>query len=340
MKAPITLLLAFIAMVAHSQNTVEKYVREGVQYHDAGDYQSALEVYQHALYLNPRSSLANYEMAMTYSVMNEYDSALKYADIVIELDDNSLIPAYIVKGNTLDALGQPQNAIKAYKTGLRKVGKHYLLYYNMALTHFALNDHEATEKALIKGIKNNPTHASSHLLLGQLLFTQDQPVQSLLSLYYFLFLEPNSNRSSGAHQLLTNQLNGSAERDGNNINILVPVDKKKNKKNEDFSTVAMMLSIFGSINLTDENKDKTPEEQFFSHTKSFFTTLGELQGKKKRGLWWGFYIPFFHKLALSNHLDTYCYYISQSANPQATLWLDEHISRISELDQWLRNGED
>ncbi|MEQ8881573.1 MAG: tetratricopeptide repeat protein [Cyclobacteriaceae bacterium] len=333
MKAPITLLLTFVTMVVHSQNTVEKYVREGIQYHDAGDYRSALEAYQHALYLNPRSSLANYEMAMTYSVINEYDSALKYADIVIELNDNSLIPAYIVKGNTLDDLGHPHKAIKTYKTGLRRVGKHHLLYYNMALTHFTLKDHKSTEKALVKAIKNNPTHGSSHLLLGQLLFTRDQPVQSLLALYYFLLLEPNTNRSAGAYQLVSTQLTGSAERDGNNINILVPASK--NKK-EDFSAAALMLSMFGAMNLSDENKDQTPEEQFVTNTKSFFTILGELKGKKKRGLWWKFYVPFFYDLARTDHLETYCYYISQSSNQNAITWLDSHIDRIEALDQWLR----
>jgi len=335
MKTLITVLLTLLTMAVHSQNTVEQYVREGVQYHDAGDYQSALEAYQHGLYLNSRSSLANYEMAMTYSVMKEYDSALKYADIVIELNDDSMIPAYIVKGNTLDELGNPQQAIKTYKAGLRRVGKHYLLYYNLALTHFALKDYEAAKKALVKGIKNNPMHASSHLLLGQLLFTQDQPVQSMLSLYYFLLIEPNSDRSPGAYQLVTSQLTGSAELDGNNINIMVPLEKK-NKKQDDFSTVTMMLSIFGAMNLSEENKDQTPEEQLVANTKSLFMTLGELKGKKKRGLWWGFYVPFFFDIAQTDHLETYCYYISQSTNRNALTWLDNNLDRIQALDEWLR----
>lgn len=333
MKAPITVLLTLITIALVAQSTVEKYVREGVQYHDAGDYRSALEAYQHALYLNPKSSLANYEIAMTYSVLNEHDSALKYTDIVIGLNESSLIPAYIVKGNSLDALGKPEEAISTYKKALRRVGKHYLLYYNMGLTYFTLKDHESAKEALIDGIRNNPTHNSSHLLLGQLMYIMDQPVQSLLALYYFLLMEPNSNRSPGAYQLVTSQLTGNAEREGNNINVIVPVT---NDKKEDFSAAAMMLSMFGALNLSDENKDQTPEEQFISNTRSFFKILGELKTKKNKGLWWDFYIPFFYDLALSDHLETYCYYISQSDNQNAITWLDSNIERIQALDQWLR----
>ena len=333
MKVLITLLLILVGIVSHGQVTVEKYVREGVQYHDAGDYQSALEAYQHALYLNPKSSLANYEMAMTYSVMNEHDSAMKYTDIVIGLDQGSLLPAYIVKGNSLDAVGKPREAINTYKKALRRVGKHYLIYYNMGLTYFTLNEPQEAKEALMDGIKNNPTHNSSHLLLGQLLFTQDQPVQSLLALYYFLLMEPNSDHSEGAYQLVISQLTGNVERNGNDINILVPATPDKK---EDFSAAAMMLSMFGAVNLSEKNKDQTPEEQFVSNTKSFFTILGELKGKRNKGLWWEFYIPFFYSLAQTDHLETFCYYISQSANRNAITWLDSNVARIQAFDQWLQ----
>ncbi len=333
MKAPITLFLALFSTVAFSQSTVEKYVREGVRYHDAGLYQNAIEAYEHALYLNPNSSLANYELAMTYSVINEHDSALKYTDIVLRLDEGSMLPAYIVKGNSLDALGKPREAIDAYKTALKKLGRNYLLYYNMGLTQFTLKEPEEAKESLVSAIENNPNHASSHLLLGQLMFTMDRPVQSLLPLYYFLLIEPNSERSPGAYQLLVSQLTGNVERDGNNINITVPETKDKK---EDFSAAALMLSMFGAMNLSDENKDQSPEEQFISNTQSFFKILGELKQNRNKGLWWDFYIPFFYDLAQTDHLETYCYFISQCDNPNAVTWLDSHVDRIRALDQWLR----
>ncbi len=336
MKRITALALLLLTTFAYSQETVEQYVQEGIAYHDAGDYQSAIEAYQHALYLNPNSSLANYEIAMTFSALSEHDSAMKYVNRVIELDDGNLLPAFIIKGNTQDALGDPKAALKTYEDALKKLGGHFMLYYNMGLTHYTLGNHDEAMNALVTGISSNGSHSSSHLLLGKLMFEMNQPVKSLLSLYYFLLMEPNSARSPEAYRLILAQLTGNAKKEGNSINIMIPTSGEKN--NDDFSPATLMLSMFGALNLSDENKDQTPEEKFISNTESFFKILGELKKKKNKGLWWEFYVPFFYDLAKSKHLDTYCYYISQSGNQNAVTWLDENVGRIKELDEWLRGG--
>lgn len=333
MKCLIYFLLLMSFLQSFSQETVERYVREGIGYHDSGDFQSAIEAYQHALYLNPNSSLANYEIAMTFSAMNEHDSAMKYTDKVLELDDGNLLPAYIIKGNTLDMLGEPQLAIEVYETALKKIGGHYMLYYNMGFTHYSIQNLDKVKEALVSGIISNPAHTSSHLLLGKLMHEIDQPVQSLLSLYYFLLIEPNSGRSPEAYQLIKAQLTGNAENEGNQINLYIP---DTGDKKDDFSPAVLMLSMLGDMNLSEENQGKAPEEKFVSNTESFFKILGELRKKKNKGLWWEFYVPFFYELAKSDHLETYCYYISQSDNQNAVTWLDENLDKINALDGWLR----
>ncbi|MEQ8469842.1 MAG: tetratricopeptide repeat protein [Marinoscillum sp.] len=148
---PILITLSLLSSITlFSQKLIEKYIDEGIAYHDAGEYELAVEAYQHALYLNDSSSLAHYEIGMTYMYMKEYEKSLKHVNIVIALNDGSLLPAYLTKGNCLDALGRSEEALKSYEFALKNLGEDYLLYYNLALTHYNLGNLDKAEGALIK----------------------------------------------------------------------------------------------------------------------------------------------------------------------------------------------
>jgi Tfp pilus assembly protein PilF len=313
---------------------VDEFVNIGIDHHDAGAYDLAIEAYQQALNLDENSALAHYEIAMTYMYAKQYENSLKHASKVIALNDKHLIPAYIAKGNCLDALGRSSKAIKTYNNALKKLGEHYMLYYNLALTHYNLGNTTASEEAVINAININPNHASSHLLLGYVMNNQKHKVQSMLSLHYFLFLEPNSGRSAGALKLLKDQFSGNVEKTGpTDISILLS-PQSLDKKNE-FGSAEMMVSFLTASNSTEENKGKTQEELFISNTESFFKILGELKKKKNKGLWWEFYIPFFYELAKSKHLEAYSYEITQSNNNVAVEWLASNKKSIEEFTAWL-----
>ncbi|MCV9389059.1 tetratricopeptide repeat protein [Reichenbachiella ulvae] len=319
---------------AWAQKTMEEYVKEGIDYHDRGQYDLAIEAYQQALAINENSDLVNYEIAMTYHFAKQYDKALAHADKVIQLNEKYLIPAYTTKGNCLDAMGQSEEAIKTYQEALARLGDNYLLYYNMALTYYNMNRSEASEAAALQAIRINPKHASSHLLLGYLLRDQEKKVQSILSLHYFLFLEPHSSRSKGAFDLLTDQFYGNVEKGGGSDVTINLSSGSLDKKNE-FGSAELMISMLAASNNLEENKDKSTEELFVSNSESFFKILGEIKKKKYRGLWWEFYVPFYYDMAQTWHLETYCYYISQSDNPEAQAWLKANTKRLDLFNAWL-----
>jgi Flp pilus assembly protein TadD len=320
--------------LANAQETIEEFVKKGIEYHDAGEYDQAIEAYQQALNLDENSALANYEIAMTYMYAKQYENSLKHASKVIDLNDQYLIPAYVTKGNCLDALGKSKKAIKTYNDALKKIGENYMLYYNLGLTHYNQGNQQEAEEAILNAVNSNPNHASSHLLLGYLMNNQENKVQSILSLHYFLFLEPNSGRSPGALKLLNDQFSGNVERTSpTDISILLSPESL-DKKN-DFGSAEMMISMLAASNALEENEGKTQEELFVSNTESFFKILGELKKKKNKGLWWEYYIPFFYELAKTKQLETYCYYIIQSNNNNAVEWLSSNGKRIDELNEWL-----
>ena len=331
------LVIICMTNMAFCQETVNQLIEEGIRYHDAGEYGNAIERYQRALAVDERSPLAHYEIAMTYMYNQQYKEALHHADQVIALDDQYLSPAYMVKGNCLDAMGKSKKAIKVYQKGIKEVSGHYLLYYNLGVTYYKINRLDKAREALISAINDNANHSSSHLLLGSIMADEGNTVQSLLSLHYFLLLEPNSPRSSKAYQSLRKQFGGNMERNSA-TEITIMLNAASLKESNEFGAADMMISMLAASNTLEENQGKSEEALFFENTESFFKILGEMQKDQREGVWWNFYIPFFYRLALSPHLDTYCYYIAQSDNEKAAVWIDQHNERVEAWQAWL-NGE-
>lgn len=327
--------LVLISTLIYSQINVDSLVQKGIQCHDNGQFDKAIETYKTALEIEPNSPLINYEIAMTYMYAKDYINSIKHSDKVIDLNDKYILPAYITKGSCLDYMGKTQESIQLFEEGIKKFGDNHLLYYNLGCNYYNLKEYDKAEQALINAIKTKSDHASSHLLLGYLMTNKSQKVQSLLCLHYFLFLEAKSERAKTAYNLLQKQFGGNVERDKDkpdHLNIFVDPNQSENE----FGAGNLMISMLEATKSLEENKGKSEDELFIENTTSFFKILGELKKKKNTGLWWDFYVPFFYDIAKSEHIDTYCYYISQSSSDTARDWLKSNETEIYEFNKWLK----
>ncbi|MBI3220725.1 MAG: tetratricopeptide repeat protein [Bacteroidetes bacterium] len=325
----------FFAQFLYGQTRVDSLVQLGIKYHDKGEYDNAIESYKKALEVEPNSGLINYEIAMSYMYAKDYHNSIKHCDKVIELNDKYLVQVYITKGSCLDYLGNTDESIKLFEKGIKQFGANHLLYYNLGYNYYKLKNYENAQEALLNAIKTKSDHASSHLLLGYVMNDLNQRVQSLLCLHYFLFLEPNSERAKVAYSLLQRQFAGNIEKDKTKPNE-THIFFDPNQSGKEFGAADLMISMLEASKTLDENKGKTDDELFIDKTTSFFKVLGELKRKKNKGLWWDFYIPFFYELAKSEHIDTYCYYISRSTNINASDWLTKNTDKLERFAKWLK----
>ncbi|MDF0709117.1 tetratricopeptide repeat protein [Flagellimonas okinawensis] len=319
-----------------AQSEIEAFVQEGIQYHDSGNYEKAIETYQKALKLDPKSTLVNYEIALSYFTKGDYKEAVKYSDVVLKHNEDYLLQAYITKGSSLDMLGKTKESIKLFKKAIKKVDGHYLLHYNLGLNYFKTNDFDAAEENVIKAIELNPNHSSSHLMLAHIHNQKGNSVQTLLATHYFLFLEPNSNRALEAYAMLQKNFGGNVTKDenkANTINILL-----SSNNDSQFGAAELMVSMLEASKSLEENEGKTDDEMFVQNTEKFFKILGELKKKKDKEIWWTFYTPFFYDIANSKHLETYCKYISQIGDENSKRWIAENESQLNEFDQWLKTN--
>ena len=334
-KLSVLFILLLLSNLSIGQRTVKELVAEGIELHDNGDYSGAIEMYKKALKKDPKSSLIHYEISLSYFKNEEYKKSIKHAEFVIDQKDQNSIPAYINKGNCLDLLGKPDEAIKLYKKAIKKEKNHYLLYYNLGVTLVKQRQYEEAAENCILAIGNNGGHSSSHLLLGTINGIQKNQVQTVLALHYFLLLEPRSSRSENAYNVMQENFGGSVSKDGTNqITISISGD-------EDTRMMAAVLSmaIFSTTDELDSIKGvETEIEKFIDHTTSFFSMLGEMVEKKEKEIWWTYYIPFYAELAKSDHMETYCHYISQSSREESAKWIEENEDALIAFGDWLKGS--
>lgn len=333
MKKNISLLLLFTFFVLGlfaQQTAVTDLISQGIKLHDKGDYTGAINLYKKALVLDKRSAHTNYEMASSYFSMKDYANTVKYSNIVIALNIDYVDQAYMLKGSAQDLSGKPREAVKTYIQALKKYTNNYLLYYNLALTSFNLKEHKDADNALQKALKINPYHASSHLLLAYSMMIQENRVKGILALYNFLLLEPKGNRTASALKLLEEQLKEGVKKD-NKKSVTITLPGKKD--NDEFYTAELMLGLLESSKLNETNKGKSAAVLFAENTNSFFTILGEMK-KDKKGFWWDFYVDYFYTLAINNHTEAFCYYITQSKDDTYTQWVQNNLEKAEAFSTW------
>ncbi|MBR9845002.1 MAG: tetratricopeptide repeat protein [Algicola sp.] len=335
MKYLTLLFLLLSCNLINGQDDINTLVENGIVFHDEGNYEKAIETYKKALEIDPKSSLVNYEIALSYFYNKNYQNAIKHCDIVLKNNDQHQKEAYITKGSSLDNLGKTKASIKLFKKAIKKYDD-VLLYYNLALNYYKLKDFKNAEDIVTQGIAIDPSHPSSHLVLAYINYDNDKRTQSLLNLHYFLFLEPNSRRSTEAGKLIQEMMRSNVSRDPdkpNTINVSLVFPSGDNE----FGSAEMMLSLLEASKMTEENKDKTEDELFIENTRSFFKILGELNSEKKKGIYWNIYIPFFNDIAESDHMDAYCYYVMQAVNPYSKAWFEVNQDQLQAFEAWLND---
>jgi len=339
MKSTLLFYLLFATIsFSFAQKSVIELVEEGITYHDSGDFEMAIETYKKALALDPNSTLVSYEISLSFYSNQDYENSIKYSDRVLKnKDDTYDLKAYHTKGSSLDALGRTKESNKVFKKAIKKYPSNYLLHYNLALNYYKLKDYEEAEEYSTNAIINNPLHSSSHLLLAYIHLEQEHKIKSYLSLHYFLLLEPTSNRAIQAFKYLEYVTYGNVTTEKEKPNT-INISLSSLDLDSEFPGAQMMLSFMIAGNNTEKNEGKSKEKLLIENTETFFGFLGAMKDdsdKKQEGLYWDFYIPFFYLLSNSEHMDAYCYHITEATNDLAKEWIQQNTDKMFEFEKWL-----
>lgn len=316
---------------------IEAIIAQGYESYIERDYETSIAVYKQALEIDPSSALANNQIALSYFKLGDYDNAIVYSDKVIQ-DNNDptyVLSSYVTKGSCLDIIGETDASIQLFKEGIEKFPENNYLHFNLAVNYFKIHDIKNAEYHALQSATLDQNHVSSHYLLAHINHKREEKIPTLLSSFYFLLAEPHTERSTEALDMVyANFSKGvqeetTKEGEPKNINITL-------RSNSEFGSAELMLSLLEASKSSEKNKDKSKDELFIENTTSFFTILGDTT-KETDGLWKGFYIQFFYKLAKSKHMETFCHYIQQSKNENSMAWLKENEDKINAMFTWLNS---
>jgi hypothetical protein len=336
MKILTTLILGLLITVNlfGQNNKIKELIQQGTKLYDQGKFDDAAEKHKEALVIDKNDIIANYELAKTCFAVGKYDEAIKYGRRVTELNAGCMLEAIIIIGNSFDLKGETREAIKYYEWGLLKFPENNMLLFNQAVCFYNSKDFKMAEITIIKAINSDPFHASSHMLLANIMENQKQRIKSILPLYQFLLLEPNSKRSNDALNRLKEKLMLGVKKESEakiNINL-----SSSSLENDEFKGVEMMLGLLGASRYVEENEKKSDIEYFSKMNQSLFIFLGEIK-KDNSGIWWDFYVKIFDDLIRTNNCEAFSYFIQKSLNEsEVEKWLNNNREKMNLFAEWMR----
>lgn len=329
-----TLFIIFLlSHLSFSQN-IDSLIQNGSKLRNIGNPDLAILEYKKALTINKKSSDANYEVAYTYQILNDFKNTIKYCNRVIRLNSTRIIEAYILKGSALDYLGNQKKSTRLYKKAIKQYPNNYLLEYNLGITFHNRNKLVDAEIHYIKSIEIDRLQPSGHYMLGILMNDRGDRVKSMLSLYFFLLLEPNTERSAEALKLLTNLWRKNLEVNPLNPNSTI-IKYNPNKERSNYNAIDLAISSIYVRNSGLIMHKQNDFEFFISNTLSLFSLLGDYNINSQE-LWRTIYIKMFKDLATINLVEPFCYYINSSNDDIIiNIWLESNIEKIDFFSTWV-----
>ena len=138
------LIISSTTLFGQDQN-VEALIKEGIELHDAGEYEEAIDRYNEALEIDSTHMLAVYEISLSYLSLKDFENAILYSTQVIDSNNEQLSSgAYAVKSESLAGMDMVDEAIELLYEGLKKNGPKSILHFNLALNFYNIGDIDKT----------------------------------------------------------------------------------------------------------------------------------------------------------------------------------------------------
>ncbi|HBG41607.1 MAG TPA: hypothetical protein DDW85_09365 [Porphyromonadaceae bacterium] len=346
----------FVFSLLNAQNNnVQEIIQQGVELHDAAEYKKAIEKYQEALKIDPKSNQAVYEMSLSYLQLKDYKKASEYSTKVINSNNKELsVGAYAVKSEALAEMDMIDEAIQLLKDGLQRNGDEYLLHFNLALNYYKKRDLDNALTHVKRAIDLDKTHSGAYLLYAYTLNSKKYWVQSIFSFQMFLLLEPDSQRSKNAFEemLQTMRVKPASEKPVERSFIQQQLMRNQGENNQNASEIPP-LSIVDGLNrnfvysaithtldsLTQISENENLYICFKEVNEAILKVLEKENNSSKEGIFWNFYVPFFSYIANSEYYDIYCRYISSSYFPESLAWWKNNPNKARNFIRWFEKGD-
>lgn len=320
----IPVLLLSVTVYAQDAD-VSTFIKQGIQLNNAHDYAGAIEKYKQVLTTDPENAQANYQTAYSLNAWGKGMEAIPYLSKITKTNSSFNGPAFELLGGIYDANKQPQQAIDAYKEGLKIKPDYQPLYFNLGIAYFRAKQFAEAEQAAIEAMKLDPKHANSQRLYGLVTFHQNKRVAALMGFCSFLLLEPDGPRSDEAYTNMQSILKGGT---------LKAEDAKA-----EASTVVLNRSLNAAI--AKARPGLTPAEVLQNQLHAIFEAVGALAEKQTgNDFFRHYYADFFYRLSKTDNMPAFAHLMGLSANKETgKQWLQQNDDKRKALDTWMAGAE-
>ena len=319
-------------------------IREGIDLHDAKNFDAAIVKYKSVLAENPDSTLALYELAMTYYTKGDLQNAMETSVRGAKYKSDTLPLFYGTMANILDDLKKPDEAIKIYKDALKildddpKFIRHIAeLHFNMGITYFRMNKLLEARNETKKALELNKSHISAHYVLSELYYGSGYKVPALAAALRFATLELNSARSKRASAIVMLVLAPAKKNASGGIEINLNMDSPKDEG--DYMMYDLLLGTLGVIDDDKDKKPKTEAERFKESLSTFISLLSEDE-KLTKTFVGKQYVPFLVDLKAAGHLEALANLIrfqSGVGGDESKQWITSNIAKVTAMNKWAKD---
>ncbi|MBN2745039.1 MAG: tetratricopeptide repeat protein [Marinilabiliaceae bacterium] len=312
------LMFCFAMSILSQTPMVNRLMNEGKQQQERNDFKAAVETYEKVLSLEPKKEEARFELAYSWYKLGNNDNALKYGRTVMHEEGEFWLEALILCGSAYDNKGESRRAISLYNRGIRKRPNHPLLHYNMALSQFNLGKLGEAEQHARLSLSLDMGHPSGHLLLSNIMLQKNERVKSMMSLYYYLLMEQDADRSIKAWDMLNAIWDYVLKQSGRSASSdyyqAFEADLVKQAKSE--------------------SRKLDGIDQFVSRTGYFLEYMPQMVDNND--FWQQHYVMFFKQMAVYGFAHPFAYYVSGCKyKPEALVWMSANNQLFEQFIGWM-----
>jgi len=192
-----TLLFFAVPGFGQSAKELQETARSFMQ---QGDFSNAGLVLNRATALDPQDIEIIKDLAMNYQLQKDNKSALATIKPVIEREDAD-DQSFKIAGDIYYKLGEPKEAEKVYRRGLKKYPSSGILYNELGELLWKQQDYEAI-KHWEKGIELDPNYSKNYYNACKFYYVTADKVWSIVYGETFINMEPLNSRTPEVKSIL------------------------------------------------------------------------------------------------------------------------------------------
>jgi len=165
-----------------NKNYSEPHINLGNLYRSLKKLDLAIQEYEEALRINENLPETRQWLSGLYMERGQYDKAQEVLKPLLQIPAKTSAESYILQGNIYQKQRQHEKALAEYGKALKLKPNNPLIYHNMGLAYFYLQNHSLAEEYFKKALALKPAIAESNSMLGQIYLLKKDDRSAL---YYF-----------------------------------------------------------------------------------------------------------------------------------------------------------